>query len=266
MTNNIFTLNSGNTYEMTSKGYYFATINGKKMRCGKASYEMAKSQFEREEIERKLDDAAEDSSVTVEKFCEMVDESETTEKVKEIADMYVRHPHGTDLDKPAAINQHGCVDCSKCNVEDCVHRNCMRRNPTNIGGLAECPRLRAKDEEPKAKRRTNKRVSKNTAWGKIVNGVDVSLTAKQVDFIHHLPDTYFWEDGLDSVIWVDCLCDDIEGQFAGKPMTVGAMISTLCEKGLGTRATERKGPRGGKATSFGLTELGKKVAAELGLH
>lgn len=121
----------------------------------------------------------------------------------------------------------------------------------------------AKKMAPRATKRTNKRVSKNTAWGKIINGVDVSLTAKQVDFILHLPDTNFWENGLDSVIWVDCLCDDIGSQFAGKPMTVGAMISTLCEKGLGTRGKDRVNGR--KCTSFALTELGKKVAAEVGL-
>lgn len=93
--------------------------------------------------------------------------------------------------------------------------------------------------------------------------VAFTLTAKQVDFIRHLPDTCFWEEGLDSCIWVDCLCDDIGGQFAGKPMTVGAMISTLCEKNLGTRATCRRDNR--KCTSFELTELGKQVAADLGL-
>lgn len=91
----------------------------------------------------------------------------------------------------------------------------------------------------------------------------VTLTAKQVDFIKHLPDTCFWENGLDSCIWVDCLCDDIGGQFAEKPMTVGAMISTLCEKGLGSRGSEKRNGR--KCTSFKLTELGKKVAAGLGL-
>lgn len=91
----------------------------------------------------------------------------------------------------------------------------------------------------------------------------VTLTAKQADFIRHLPDTCFWENGLDSCIWVDCLCDDIGGQFAGKPMTVGAMISTICEKGLGRRGVEKRDGR--KCTTFELTELGKKVAEGLGL-
>lgn len=93
--------------------------------------------------------------------------------------------------------------------------------------------------------------------------VEVSLTPKQIDFIRHLPDTNFWENGLDSTIWVDVLCDEIGGQFEGKPMTVGAMISTLCEKGLGVRAKNKINNH--TATSFALTDLGKAVARELGL-
>lgn len=115
----------------------------------------------------------------------------------------------------------------------------------------------AKEFAPKKKRI---RKSKDIAY----DGNGITLTAKQVDFIRHLPDTNFWEHGLDSCIWVDCLCDDIGGQFEGKPMTVGAMISTLCEKGLGIRYKQRVNGR--KATSFELTENGKLVAAELGLN
>ena len=190
-------------------------------------------------------------------------ESEKTRVADE--DLWTRHPEGEDLTKPAVINEHGCVDCSKCDVKNCVHRDCMRRNPKQAGGLGECPRLKVepKDEEkymaeePKAKKT---RRSKDVAY----EGNGVTLTTKQVDFIRHLPDTYFWEDGLDSVIWVDVLCDDIGGQFAGKPMTVGAMISTLCEKGIGERATNRRDNR--KCISFALTSLGQIVADELGLR
>lgn len=116
-------------------------------------------------------------------------------------------------------------------------------------------------EEPKKKLR--KRTPKNIGFRKTYDDVEVILTEKQVDFIHHLPDTCFWENGLDSQIWVDCLCDDISGQFANKPMTVGAMISTIREKGLGNTCEQRVNGR--KCTSFGLTELGKLVAKDLGL-
>ena len=140
---------------------------------------------------------------------------------------------------------------------------------TNINALIEEAEESIKTEEakeiakemaPKAKKT---RKSKNVFHTSIaVPGL--TLTEKQVSFILHLPDTNFWENGLDSCIWVDILCDEIGGQFAGKPTTVGAMISTLCEKGLGTRGKDRVNGR--KCTSFALTELGKKVAAEVGLQ
>lgn len=115
----------------------------------------------------------------------------------------------------------------------------------------------AKEFAPKKKR---VRKSKDIAY----DGNGVTLTAKQVDFIRHLPDTNFWENGLDSALWTDVLADEIGGQFANKPMTTGAMISTICEKGLANRSTDRINGR--KATFMVLTELGKKVAAELGLN
>jgi len=92
----------------------------------------------------------------------------------------------------------------------------------------------------------------------------VTLTAKQVDFIKHIPDTCFYENGLDSTPWCDVLADEIGGQFAGKPMTVGAMISTLREKGLINVNMNRI--NGKKAKYFYFTPSGKDVARELGLH
>lgn len=115
----------------------------------------------------------------------------------------------------------------------------------------------AKEFAPKKK---STRKSKDIAY----DGNGITLTAKQVDFIRHLPDTCFWEHGLDSALWTDVLADEIGGQFAGKPMTTGAMISTICEKGLANRTADRFNGR--KSTFMVLTELGKKVAAELGLN
>lgn len=216
--------------------------------------------------ETELDAAAENNEISLEQFVELVQEAEesaNTEAGEEIADLYSRHPEGTDLQKPAVFNQYGCVDCSKCNVQNCVHRDCMRRNPTSEGGLAECPRLKVKAEQPKAKKERKPRKSKDIFHTSVaVPGV--TLTAKQVDFIHHLPDSNFWEHGLDSSLWTDVLCDEIGGEFSGKPMTVGAMISTLCEKGLAERGKMKV--NGKKCTYFQLTESGKMVAKELGLE
>lgn len=116
------------------------------------------------------------------------------------------------------------------------------------------------EEKPKKKARKAK---KNVAFRTTIDGVEITLTDKQVDFIKHLPDSNFWEDGVNSVLWCDVLADEIGGQFAGKPMTTGAMISTICEKGLGIRTKDRVNGR--KCTAFALTEKGKQVARTLGL-
>ena len=236
-------------------GYCNKCTNGKTKRIGKAEYETAKAEYDQAVLD------AQPSRVEIE----------------------------NDLDKPAVLNENGLVDCSKCNCDRCVHRNCMRRNPRNVGGLGECPRLdngvvseaqkmaeetgiepaeaelavNVQNEQKKARKA---RKSKDIAY----EGNGVTLTAKQVDFLGHLSDTCFWENGAESTAWVDVLCDEIGGQFADKPMTVGAMVSTLCEKGLGYRGVEKMTDmatgRSHKSTYFGLTELGQKIYTELGLE
>lgn len=193
-----------------------------------------------------------------------------------------------DLDKPAVLDEFGCVDCRKCNCDKCVHRNCMRRNPKNVGGLGECPRLdngimgegqkiaeeegielaeaeleaNIRNEQKKPARKPRK--SKDIAY----EGNGVTLTTKQVDFLLDLKQTNQW-DGFDTMFWTDVICDEIEGQFAGKPMTVGAMISTLCEKGLAERSkgefTDPVTNRTRKSTYMAFTGLGQKIAEELGI-
>lgn len=167
------------------------------------------------------------------------------------------------------------IRCSAASFE-MAHDQFIKEENERQNAVNEFTNIEPKTEQPTKKtRKLGERIhgvtpkAKKTRKAKDaqefnVSGTQVLLTTKQVDFLRHLPDTCFWESGLDSTIWVDCLCDDIQGQFAGKPMTVGAMVSTLCEKGLGVRATERREKR--KCTSFALTELGKQVAAMLGVH
>lgn len=129
-----------------------------------------------------------------------------------------------------------------------------------------------KKDQPKAetKEKAKKtRKSKDIAHEHKDGEVTITLTAKQVDFVLHLSDSCFWERGLDSVLWCDVLCDEIGGQFEGKPMTIGAMVSTLCEKGLAIRTKDRLTDattgKSRKGTTFQLTEKGKEIAKELGL-
>lgn len=110
----------------------------------------------------------------------------------------------------------------------------------------------------KAEKKTKKRKSKDIAFE--MQGF--TLTAKQVNFIKMIPDDDFYEHGLDSTLWIDCLCDTVADTFS--PMAVGAMISTLREKEL--IYVDIQKVNGKKCKYFGFTPLGKKIAKELGLN
>ena len=119
---------------------------------------------------------------------------------------------------------------------------------------------KAIDKEMKKTRR-----SKDVAFEYCPNGTDIiTLTAKQVEFMAEMTKTSFWENGLDSALWCDILADEIGGQFAGKPMVVGAMISTLREKNLIN--VSKDDSRKGHPKFMVLTDMGKQVAKELGLN
>ena len=233
MNTNTFTTVNGTTFTANESGTYFYAIwteDGKqiKKRIKKAEYEAAKREHELE-VDAKMHE-------NLEKLVAGTEESNTDEEI-------------------AAIIESMDADAE----EDSISAEEFIEKVQKV----------EKQKTRKAKKAKNKNAALRV-WvkdGKLVSeneGNMLELTAKQVDFLQHLPDTCFWEEGLDSCIWVDCLCDDIKGQFERKPMTVGAMVSTICEKNLGTRGTDRRNGR--KCTSFRLTELGKQVAAELGVR
>lgn len=267
---------------------YSKTVDGKTTRIGYVEY--SKAHFDLQQS--KLDDAAEDDSVSLEEFCDMVTDAEAAQA--ELDKEPCRVEVENDLYKPAVINQYGCVDCSKCNVEKCVHRNCMRRNPKSEGGLGECPRLdvipQPEDVDPndpenaypdevqdpeldqimeetgleasdaelernirnEQKKPSKPRRSKDIAY----EGNGVTLTAKQVDFLRELRKTEAYKEDENDMV-IEDVTITIGGQFEDKPMTVGAMISTLCEKHLGTRIKAKVGNR--TMTLFGLTPSGKDI-------
>ena len=90
----------------------------------------------------------------------------------------------------------------------------------------------------------------------------LTLTKKQVTFITAITKDDFYEHGLDSTLWIDCLCDTVADIF--NPMAVGAMVSTLREKELIYVDVDRI--NGKKCKFFGFTPLGKRIAKELGLN
>lgn len=120
-------------------------------------------------------------------------------------------------------------------------------------------------------KKTPKKAKKNTRKKKVQVGgfefqegeVHLILTPKQVDFLKHLSDSTFWQLGVQSTLWIDILCDEITGQFENKPMTVGAMVSTLREKGILAVAIGRLENK--KAKYVELTDFGQRIATRIGI-
>ena len=117
-----------------------------------------------------------------------------------------------------------------------------------------------KAEKPKTKKAAKPRRSKDVAFEMDTIEGRITLTAKQVQFLKLLPKTCFWEEGVESTLWCDCIAEDI----GWNPMSVGAMISTLREKKLMTVAKDTS--RKGNPKCMTFTAVGRVIAEKLGLH
>lgn len=226
----------GIVYTNTRPGYYYKRVDGKQVRIPKAEWEEA---FKADAARREQEEQAKKEQAKKEEQVEM--DHYTVETFYAGMTGYVVKKNGEEVYNGFSVDE------------------IIERFGFNPNEVTEIDMPRAK-EEKKAKKVRKARRPKDIAHES--NGV--TLTAKQADFIKHVPDTCFYENGLESVVWCDVLADEIGGQFAGKPMTVGAMISTLREKSLIYVGVDRVNGR--KAKFFGFTELGKKVAQELGLN
>lgn len=109
---------------------------------------------------------------------------------------------------------------------------------------------------------------RNAAHRVTVDGQEIGLTEKHVTFLKNLPKCCYWDHGLDSGVWVFDVRDTLESVgMAG--MTVGAMVSTLREKGLlrvMLGEMESTNGRTRREKYIKLTETGKKVAEALGVE
>ena len=93
-----------------------------------------------------------------------------------------------------------------------------------------------------------------------------TLTERQCEFLREMCGCVLW-DGTSA--WTDLLADQLGGQFAGRPMTVGAMVSTLREKGLftvGVSARDNGRGREVRRKLMTVTDLGREVLCALGLE
>lgn len=124
---------------------------------------------------------------------------------------------------------------------------------------AEEQKDRETEQNFNGKKTAKPRRSKDVAFEMDTIEGHITLTAKQVQFLKLLPKTCFWEEGVESTLWCDCIADDI----GWNPMGVGAMISTLREKKL--VVVGRDESRKGKPKYMTLTAVGQVIAEKLSL-
>lgn len=121
----------------------------------------------------------------------------------------------------------------------------------------------AAEEAVNHPRKKSSRSLRKAAHRVVVDGQEIGLTEKHVTFLESLPKCSYWDRGLDSSVWVFALTDT-----GMAPMTVGAMVSTLREKGLlrvMLGEVENMNGRTRREKYVELTETGKKVAEALGI-
>lgn len=227
------------TYKRTDKGYCFC--DGVRIKANE--FEAVEVTAMREEKERKLEQAA-----RVKAAVERAEDPTREEYEERKEEMNIIEIDGVEWAKDHINKKYyrDGVECAKAEFERAL----------GIGGKGQ-------DGKPARKPRKSKDVA--------FEHEGATLTAKQADFLRELSEA--GQDGVlgdaESGWWTDCITDGIGGQFAGKPMAVGAMISTLCEKGLGTRSKEQRETAKGrtkKVTSFCLTDKGREVWAAMGLR
>lgn len=235
MESTTFTTADGTVYEMTAKGYCYKSTGNTDKKGNPVMMRICKAVFEKA-------------------FDEYTDEVSEADEELELTDEVTE---GDDREAKEAWTEAEA---------DAEHEEVEKKQAEQKAEQEKSDREAEEKVNGKTKKATKKRAprNKNLAAKITFEGKEIGITEKQKDFMLHLTDTDFWEQGVDSSIWVDCLCEQIGGQFENKPMTVGAMVSTLREKGL--VATARDDSRKGKPQSMVLTDAGKAMAQEIGLN
>jgi hypothetical protein len=182
-----------------------------------------------------------------------IEESETTEEIERIQHI---------MEETERI-QHIMEETDRISEEEEAKEEAKEDAEDTQNTEALTPAPDAKKTPKKAKKNTRKKKVQVGGFEFQEGEIHLILTPKQVDFLKHLSDSPFWQNGVQSTLWIDDLCDEITGQFENKPMTVGAMVSTLREKGILTVALGRLENK--KAKYVELTDFGQRVAAHIGI-
>lgn len=259
-----FTTLAGTTYTTNEAGNrYYKTIAGRKTRIGKAEYDIAKHEYDTEHEMCKPEDVDPndpENAYPVDEQAELDKEPCHVDRVTiecnfdgdvrfwtvRVNDKAVSNHYNYNEAKAEAAKLGKLEDPDE--AQDPELEQIMEETGLEASDAELERNIRNEQKKPARKPRKSKDIA--------YEGNGVTLTAKQVDFLRELQKTEAYREDEDDMV-IEDITITIGGQFEDKPMTVGAMISTLCEKNLGTRIKAKVGNR--TMTLFGLTPNGKDI-------
>lgn len=244
----------GIKYTQTRPGYYYKRVDGKNVRVSKSEWEQAFDAFTAEVNEADEEFDAEDE-IRARKDLQDAKDRETEQnfngkKAESKTDHYTVRTFYDGM-TGYVVEKNGVEVYNGFSVDEIIER--FGFNPNEVTEI-DIPRKKETKKAAKPRR------SKDVAFEMDTIEGHITLTAKQVQFLKLLPKTCFWEEGVESTLWCDCIADDI----GWNPMSVGAMISTLREKKLVTVAKDTS--RKGNPKCMTFTAVGQVIAEKLGLH
>ena len=239
----------GIKYTQTRPGYYYKRVDDKNVRIPKSEWEQAFDAFTAQ-----VDEADE--------------EFDAEDEIRARKDLQDAKDRETEQNFNGGKHEDTLPDgfTMKSTWDGDTYSYALYRGEELIGrfwdskeAIAEAHKM-LKAEKPKTKKAAKPRRSKDVAFEMDTIEGHITLTAKQVQFLKLLPKTCFWEEGVESTLWCDCIAEGI----GWNPMSVGAMISTLREKKLVTVAKDTS--REGNPKCMTFTAVGQVIAEKLGLH
>lgn len=192
--------------------------------------------------------------------------------VRKYLDGMFRDAEQVRLDRQG-IEAYNDLPCIHDNCGDCEHYNgteCDGDLPVEDEEfeqkMAEAEEQQTTEEIKAIQKemKKSKKSPKRTRQAEMMTVGEISLTPKQVLFIQSMPTDNFYENGLDSALWIDIYADTLEAAGIMGRMTAGAMVTTLREKGILAVGHSRREKK--SIAHFEFTEFGKTIAAQLGLH
>lgn len=247
-----FALKNGDIYTDNGKGYYFKMDDAGKTRIKKSEFDEAHAKWEQEVLDCTIRTVNDIADLVVEGVVEREKKEHTFPDAKSVGD------HAINTQWRAEIEEYAGKRFDEATWDWEEDSDEFKRFVADLKTSITEKALATLFGKKKKVRKQSVRIGgfEFTEDG----GAQIILTPKQVEFIKALPTTSYWQTGIDSILWIDVLCDELDIP----PMTIGAMVTTLRQKHIITVGADKRETR--KVKWFEFTDIGKVVLGRMGIE